>query len=281
MKLNFKISKICNFKFNLAESPVYDENNKILFIIDINKKILFEYNLENKKHNKIKFDQKIGFAKLLNKKTLVLGFENKIIYFDILKKKTIKIFSIKKFSKNLRTNDGDLDKNKNIFFGMYDKKKKYNGGLFVFNSRTKKFSKILGRLNTPNGPCFDKKKMNFYFTDTSKKMIYFFFKKKNLFQKKIFKDLSYSLAHNERPDGMTIDKKNNLWVCFYGSNYIRVYNKYSKEILKIKFPCKNITNCTFDNSYKNLFVTTARAKLSNQEKKENPDSGSIFVLNIK
>ena len=43
----------------------------------------------------------------------------------------------------------------------------------------------------------------------------------------------------------------------------------------------NIIKKSFDNSYKNLFVTTARAKLSNQEKKENPDSGSIFVLNIK
>jgi len=142
MKLNFKISKICNFKFNLAESPVYDENNKILFIIDINKKILFEYNLENKKHNKIKFDQKIGFAKLLNKKTLVLGFENKIIYFDILKKKTIKIFSIKKFSKNLRTNDGDLDKNKNIFFGMYDKKKNTMGDYLFLTHEQKNSQKF-------------------------------------------------------------------------------------------------------------------------------------------
>lgn len=281
MKLNFSISKIFNHKFNLAESPVYYDDKKLLFIIDINKKILCEYNFKNKKCNKIKFDQKIGFAKSLNNKVLVLGFENKIIYFDILKKKTIKKFRIKNFKKNLRTNDGDLDKNKNILFGMYDKKKEHKGGLFFFNIQSKKFSKILGKLNTPNGPCFDKKKINFYFTDTSKKIIYFFFKKNKLFQKKIFKNLASSLAQNERPDGMAIDKKNNLWVCFYGSNYIRVYNKNSKEILKIKFPCKNITNCTFDKDYKNLFVTTARAKLSSQELKKNPDSGSIFILKIK
>ena len=97
MKLNFSISKIFNHKFNLAESPVYYDDKKLLFIIDINKKILCEYNFKNKRFYKIKFDQKIGFAKPLNNKVLVLGFENKIIYFDIVKKKTIKKFIIKKF----------------------------------------------------------------------------------------------------------------------------------------------------------------------------------------
>ena len=51
--------------------------------------------------------------------------------------------------------------------------------------------------------------------------------------------------------------------------------KTQKKFLKIKFPCKNITNCTFDKDYKNLFVTTAKAKLSSQELK-NPDPGSIL-----
>ena len=90
MNLNFSISKIFNLKFNLAESPVYYDDKKLLFIIDINKKILCEYNFKNKRCYKIKFDQKIGFAKSLNSKVLVLGFENKIIYFDILKKKLLK-----------------------------------------------------------------------------------------------------------------------------------------------------------------------------------------------
>ena len=45
---------------------------------------------------------------------------------------------------------------------MYDKKKEHKGGLFFFNIQSKKFSKILGKLNTPNGPCFDKKKINHY-----------------------------------------------------------------------------------------------------------------------
>ena len=37
---------------------------------------------------------------------------------------------------------------------MYDKKKEHKGGLFFFNIQSKKFSKILGKLNTPNGPLF-------------------------------------------------------------------------------------------------------------------------------
>jgi len=80
------------------------------------------------------------------------------------------------------------------------------------------------------------------------------------------------------------DSKNNLWVCHYHGAQISVYNSKGKKIHKVKFPVKNITNCTFGgNNNKKIFVSTARKGLNKKEIKKNPLSGGLFMFrtNIK
>ncbi|MDP6626197.1 MAG: SMP-30/gluconolactonase/LRE family protein, partial [Nitrospinota bacterium] len=79
-----------------------------------------------------------------------------------------------------------------------------------------------------NGPAFIDVK-NFFHTDSRKKVIY---KIKidnnlNIKRKKIFRKFSKSEGS---PDGMTIDRLNNLWVCHFGGACISVFNKKGKKI---------------------------------------------------
>ena len=45
------------------------------------------------------------------------------------------------------------------------------------------------------------------------------------------------------PDGMTLDKAGNLWVCQFHGACVSVLNKFAKQIHKINLPANNITNC--------------------------------------
>ena len=78
---------------------------------------------------------------------------------------------------------------------------------------------------------------------------------------------------------MTLDVKNNLWVCHYGGACITVYNSKGKKIHKIDLPAKNITNCTFGGvNNSELFITSAIKGLKTSDIKKYPLSGSLFKI---
>ena len=81
------------------------------------------------------------------------------------------------------------------------------------------------------------------------------------------------------PDGMTLDNKNNLWVCHFNGACISVFNKKAKKIHQINLPAKNITNCTFGGKNNTeLFVTSARKSMNKEDLKKYEYSGSLFYL---
>ena len=81
------------------------------------------------------------------------------------------------------------------------------------------------------------------------------------------------------PDGMTTDTYNNLWVCHYAGASISVYNLKGNQIHKIKIPAKNITNCVFGGlSNSELFISTARKDMKENEIQKYPLSGSLFKV---
>ena len=78
---------------------------------------------------------------------------------------------------------------------------------------------------------------------------------------------------------MTLDRKNNLWVCHFNGACISVFNKKGKKIHRINLPAKNITNCTFGGKNNTeIFVATAKKSTSKSDLKKYAFSGSLFSV---
>ena len=98
----------------------------------------------------------------------------------------------------------------------------------------------------------------------------------NILQKKIFKKF---IGVEGFPDGMTIDRFKNLWVCHFGGACISIFNQKGKKIHKIKLPAKNITNCAFGGSKnRDLYITSALKGLKAVDIKKYNLSGSLFKV---
>ena len=84
---------------------------------------------------------------------------------------------------------------------------------------------------------------------------------------------------NGWPDGMCIDRGGMLWVAMWaGSRVACVDPARAREVRSIDVPCPNVTSCCFGGEdLDELWITTARIGMSDEELAEHPHAGGVFV----
>lgn len=180
-------------------------------------------------------------------------------------------------------NDGKCDRNGRFWVGTMNIYEKAGcGGLYCFRADCG-YEEKLGRVTISNGLAWSGDSRTMYYIDSPTYRIAAF-----------DYDIETETISNKRtviaftkeqgmPDGMTIDTDGNLWVAMWGGGSILCCNPYTGEIIdRINIPVSNVTSCTFGGRDMNtLYITTARAELSEKEKKEQPLAGGIFAVDTK
>jgi sugar lactone lactonase YvrE len=82
------------------------------------------------------------------------------------------------------------------------------------------------------------------------------------------------------PDGMTIDNEGMLWIAHWDGWQVSRWNpNKGKKLLSIPLPVAQITSCTFGgDNLQDLYITSARVNLTEEQLKQQPLAGSLFVL---
>ena len=262
----------------LGEGVLWVPSFNSIFFVDIKKKKILIFNIQNKKKRIIKINKEIGFISHIKKNLFVLGLKSELRVVDL---KNLKIFYSMKIEQNKlynRINDGKIDSKGRLWFSTMDNfEKKKSGSLYCLDNYFK-LHKVDDGYFVPNGPAFINEH-NFFHTDSRKKIIYKIKinSKYKIIKKKIFIKFN---ASDGSPDGMITDIKNNLWVCHYHGAKITIYDIKGIRIHTIKLPAKNITNCTFGGTRNNeLYISTALKGMNSSEIRKYPLSGGLFKVN--
>ncbi len=267
-----------NLKCTLGEGTLWVKEHDSIYFVDIKKKRIHILNNKNKKKKIVKVNKEIGFLAHIKKNVFILGLQGELRIINLKTKKIIKSIFIEKNIKLNRINDGKTDPSGRLWFGTMDNLERNieKGSLYCLDKNLN-LNKVDTNYMITNGPAFINSN-NFYHTDSRKRTIYKIRinKKLRILNKKIFK----KFKKNEGvPDGMTVDKKNNLWVGHYHGGCVSVFNKRGKKIHKINLPAKNITNCAFGGKNNSeLFVTSALKGMKTIEIKKYKFSGSLFKI---
>ena len=82
------------------------------------------------------------------------------------------------------------------------------------------------------------------------------------------------------PDGMCIDKEGMLWIAHWNGFAVRRWNPINGHLLlTIELPVPQVTSCTFGGkNLDELFITTAKTGLSDEQLKQYPESGHLFTI---
>ena len=275
-----KLKEVWKCKSFLGEGVLWVSSHNSIYFVDIKKKYILTLNLKTNKKKILKLNKEIGFLAHVKKYIFVLGLKSELRIVDIKSNKILKSIKIEKNKLLNRINDGKTDSLGRLWFGTMDnlERKIKNGSLYCLDKHLK-LHKVDSNYYITNGPAFINQN-NFFHTDSRTRKIYkikinkeYKIIKKSLFLKFKKKDGS--------PDGMTVDKKKNIWICHFGGACISVYNQKGKKIFKISLPAKNITSCTFGGYNDNdLFVTSALKGMNKNEIKEYPQSGSLFRIKV-
>ena len=260
----------------LGEGILWVPTHNSIYFVDIKKKNILILNIENNKKKIIRINKEIGFIVHIRKNIFLLGLQSELRILNLKNKKIIKSIKIEEDKPLNRINDGKTDLQGRLWFGTMDnpERKIKNGSLYCLDKKLK-LHKVDTKYYITNGPAFISNN-TFLHTDSGRKIIFKI--KINNNYKIIKKTVFTKFSKNDgSPDGMTIDNKKNIWVCHFGGACISVYNLKGKKIFKLKFPAKNVTNCTFGGKNMNdLYVTSALKGMKISEIKKFNLSGSLF-----
>jgi sugar lactone lactonase YvrE len=80
------------------------------------------------------------------------------------------------------------------------------------------------------------------------------------------------------PDGLTVDDEGGVWVACWGGAAVRRFAPDGSPAGTVSLPASNITSPAFGGpALDRLFVTSARAGLSEEQLSREPDAGAVFV----
>lgn len=269
--------KVSELKAKLGEGSIWDPNKQVLYWIDIEDGLLFEYNPLTKLTLTHKAGKKIGTIVPETNKTVILALQDGV-YRMFLENDSLEfIAKPSSLLDNQRFNDGKCDPDGRFWLGSIGPK----NTCFLYkldNDGT--IAEMLDNITTSNGITWslDSKKM--YYIDTnSGKVRQFDYDLKNgtISNEKTIVEIPGNIGY---PDGMTIDSEGKLWVALWSGSAVHRYDPETGELLqKISVPAKNVTSCAFGGKdLDELYITCASIGMSDEEALKLPDAGKLFVI---
>lgn len=279
-----KISPVVELEYetkaSLGEGAFWNYKTQEFYWIDIVSKKFHIYNPATKANKSYDMPSEIGTVVPFTEKEAVVALADGVYTVNLISGELNMLSDAENKMTENRFNDGKCDPLGNLWVGsMHLKQSEPKANLYKINQKGKA-TKMLGNITISNGIVWTSDNKAMYYIDTPTGNVRAF-----------DYDISNATITNERvvvkvpesvgyPDGMAIDEENMIWVCMWNGNAVVRFNPNTGEVLqKIKVPAHNVTSCAFGGkNLDELYITTARVDMSNDELEQYPLAGSIFKV---
>lgn len=266
----------------LGEGPVWDSDQNKLYWVDVLSGSLFLYNPETGINKTYEIGEHIGAAVLRKKGGLVLALKTGFAFFDPGSGKINKIADPESHLPANRFNDGKCDPAGRFWAGtMSDNVEAGKGSLYCLHPELTVEQKLTG-VTISNGLAWNETINKLYFIDTPTHQIAAFDYEPETGKIQNRKTIKNFNKNEGSPDGMTIDDEGCLWVALYnGGRIIRVNPENGETVFQIYVPVPKPTSCTFGGTgLDEMFITTCREYMTEEEIAKFPYSGSLFKVKL-
>ena len=261
-----------------GEGSIWHPSRHTLFWVDIEGQTLYEYHPADKTCSSWRFDRMISTVVPETDTTVVVALQDEIVRVHLSDGHTASIAPIPDDGGKLRCNDGKCDPAGRLWVGTMGFGAPKEAGTLYCVLPNGEVTPMLRKVTISNGIVWTSDKRYMYYNDTPTGRIARY--RYDAASGEIsFDGIAVVLPEGSgSPDGMTIDGNDNLWVAQWGGSGVYCYNPRTGELLaKVEVPAPHVASCAFGGEkLDTLYITTARAGLTDEQLKQYPLSGSLF-----
>ena len=241
-------------KYALGESPFYNPDQQKFSWVDIIKGRF--YTLKGNEKTCFDFGKPLGAAvPVKGRDAYVLAAMDGLYVYENGRAELLYDLT-KTFKPYIRCNDAKADSRGRIYFGssVADDVHEAEGDLYCYDNGNVRI--VQPNTLIANGMAWNADQKHFYFSDSLEHAVFEYDYEEetgNILNRRVL-----FTVENGVPDGMCIDKNDNLWVAVWGGRRIEKRSSASGELLAlIDVPAQNVTSCCFKEDGKTLFITTS------------------------
>jgi len=274
-----------NVKNELGEGVLWHPIRQSLLWLDINKNLLFEKNINSsvQTYDTCWHMPEIGSAIALsdsNNNLIYIITDKSFASFD-LGSGLFKVEIALGLPENMRANDGGVSPDGTFWFGTMEKTPSGRNGAIYSISTSGLVTKQLSGVGIPNTLTWSNDGNKLYVSDSWQKVMYCFDVINGTIIASSQTEVLNLSATQATPDGGTTDINGNIWNAHWGGFKIVCLSPNGQILQEVPVPIPKPTCCCFggaDNS--SLFITSAREGMNEQELRDYPLSGAVFVLKL-
>jgi sugar lactone lactonase YvrE len=274
------VKLLCDVNSTLGEGPTWDHRSNKLIWLDVLGKRIHTFDPTKGERRTITIDQKVGSAVPRVQGGLVLALENGFHTLDLETEQLTRLIDPEEDIPGNRFNDGKCDETGRYWAGTMDMEEKSPSGSLYCLETDGTVRKVVEGVSVSNGIGWSPDNRTMYYIDspTKKVMAYDY----SLERGEITKPrVAVTIPEGEGfPDGMTVDVEGMLWIAHWDGWQVSRWNPATGEkITSIPVPAAQTSSCIFGgDNYDELFITTARVGLSEEQLKQQPHAGGVFCI---
>lgn len=280
MEIAAAVREVLRAECVLGEGPVWDAARGVVWFVDIKQQRLWRFEPATGEHAFTKAPGQIGWALPAEDGRLLCGLQDGLYLFDPERKSFDPLGAIPGELPTNRSNDACTDALGRVWLGtMDDAEERPTGRFYRFDRGTITPAGSAGIAIT-NGPAISPDSRRIYFTDTLGQRILAadLSEDGEAGEVRLFVDTAQHFP-SAYPDGPVVDAEGFVWTGLYAGDRIARFAPDGRLDATVPMPTSNCTKLCFGgDDLRTVYVTTARAGLSDKALREQPLAGSLLAF---
>jgi sugar lactone lactonase YvrE len=265
----------------LGEGPVWDDRLKRLLWVDIAAGLVHRLDPATGQSSSLDVGQPVGSVALAADGGLVAAVRDGFALFAPGTGTISQLLPVERSLPANRMNDGKCDRRGRFWAGTMAVDHSPRAGTLYRLEKTGSdytVEPMLSGITVANGLDWSPDNRLMYYIDSATQRIDLFDfdeERGSLANRRAFVTIA---AADGLPDGMIVDAEGHVWVALFRGAKVRRYRPDGEIDLEVKVPVTLVTSCTFGGADRqDLFITTARHRLTPAEAVEQTSAGGVFV----
>lgn len=272
-----RAERFLELTLTLGEGPVWDEQTRTLFFVDIEGQAIWSHAAETGQSEKTALGGRVGMCVPAAGGGLVAAVERRVLLLKDGKER--ELARVEDDLPDNRFNDGKCDARGRLLVGtMGTKGQAGQGGLYILEPG-KPPRLLVSGVSVSNGLGFSPDNRFLYYVDTPSGSLWRF-----------DYDLAQGTVSNRVPlidytgeagrfDGLCVDSEGLIWAAHWGGSRVSRWNPESRrKVAEVMIPALYVTSCCFGGEdLGTLFVTSARGR-DERDRAAWPEAGGLFAL---